>query len=146
MLFDSKESSCTQQHLLRTIICTRIILYLSQIAKCICLTFQNAFVSNCKHCCILHFITPAFTAHQHPYSNYIVFVSNWKMYLSDIAKCICIKLQNVLYFIFYNTSLYCAPASALTLYCICLKLQKVFVWHYKIYLYQIANCVVFYIL
>ena len=53
MLFERiscEESNCNQ-HLLHTIIRTRILLYLSQIAKCICLKLQSVFVSICKYIC-----------------------------------------------------------------------------------------------
>ena len=55
-------------------------MYLSQIAKSICVKFQNLFVSNWKYICLI-------------LQN--IFVLNCKLYLSQIEKCIFLKLQNV---------------------------------------------------
>ena len=66
-------------------------MYLSQIAKCICLKLWNVFVFNCK----MYLSTT--------YSFLIltnVFVLYWRMYLctlyfSETPKCICLKWQNL---------------------------------------------------
>ena len=52
-----------------------------------------------------------------------VFVSNYRMYLSEITKCICLKLQSVF------VSNYKIYSSQITKY-ICLKLQNVFVCYF----------------
>ena len=76
-------------------------MYLSQIAKCICLKLQNVFVSNCQmylsqtpHLATyyrspLGKVRVVFFSRPIPSQN--VFVPNCKMYLSQIVKCICVK-------------------------------------------------------
>ena len=70
-------------------------MYLSQIAKCICLKLQSVFASNCK--VYLSWIANVFISNCKMYLSQIanVFVSIYKVYLSQIAKCICLKLQSV---------------------------------------------------
>ena len=62
-----------------------------QIAKCVCLKIQNAFVSNCDEliCLKLQHVfciscTVFLTLQK-------LFVSNRKVYLTQFAKCICLK-------------------------------------------------------
>ena len=59
-------------------------------------------------------------------------VSNYKMYLSQIAKCICLKLQNVFV---SNYKMYWSQIAK----CIGLKLQNVLVSNCKMHLFQIAK-------
>ena len=56
-----------------------------------------------------------------------VFVSNYKIYLSQTAKCICLKLQNVFV---SNCKMYLCQIAK----CICLKFQNVFVSNCKMYI------------
>ena len=73
-------------------------MHLSQIAKCICLKLQNAFVSNCKIYssqiakCLCLKLTAGYSAT----SAAVWFETLSKLHLFQIAKCICLKLQNVL--------------------------------------------------
>ena len=62
-----------------------------------------------------------------------VFVSNCKMYLCQIAKCICLKLQNIFV---SNCKMYLSQIAK----CICLKLQNVHVSNRKMYLYNGWHC------
>ena len=61
-----------------------------QTAKCICFKWQNTGYSKSiiSNLAIGLILTNAFV--------YSVFLSNCKMYLFQIAKCICSKLQNIL--------------------------------------------------
>ena len=60
------------------------------------------------------------------------FLSKCKMYLSQIEKCIFLKLQ---YIFVSNFKIYLSPIAK----CICLKLQNVFVSNWKFYLSQFAK-------
>ena len=62
-------------------------MYLSQILKYICLKFLNVFVSNWK----IYLSQIANPSHSH---NLQVFF-NWKMHLSQMFKYICLKLLNI---------------------------------------------------
>ena len=62
------------------------------------------------------------------------FLSKCKMYLSQIEKCIFLKLQ---YIFVSNFKIYLSPIAK----CICLKLQNVFISNCKLYLSQIAKCI-----
>ena len=91
-------------------------MYLSQIAK--------IFVSNNKCICLELQMYLARIAN--------VFGSNCKMYLSRIAKCICLELPNVFV---QNCQMYSSQIAK----CICLKLQNVFVSNCNMYWSKRSN-------
>ena len=100
---------------------------MSEIAKCICLKFQNLFVSNGKmylsqiaKCICLKLPN--------------VFVSNCKIYLSHIAKCICLKLPIVFVL---KCKMYLSQIVKFN----CVTLQNIFVSNFKMYLSQISKCI-----
>ena len=85
--------------------------------------------------------SPLIVFWNHPVANNIIFdvlwqscdvetfwgiYSNCKIYLPEIARCICLKLTNVFV---SNFNLYLSQIAK----CICLKLQKVFVSNFKMY-------------
>ena len=72
---------------LRNLCFPNLEMYLSQIAKCIFLKIQNAFLSVTKCICLK---LPIFCL---KFQN--TFVLKCKIQLSQIAKCVCLKLQNV---------------------------------------------------
>ena len=135
-----------------TAMSSSVNIYLSQIAKCIYHLLQNMFAS-----LYLSLLQNAFVSNCKMYLSQIanVFVSNWKMYsspitkcihsnckmhlsqikniyLSQIAKCICLKLQNI----FVSNCKMCLSQIAK---CVCFKLQNVFVSNYKCICFKLQN-------
>ena len=113
---------------LQNIFVSNCKMYVFQIVKCICLNLQNVFVSNCK----MYFSQIVWSASlSNVLGNSLEAQTGWRqqdypidnslMYLSQIAKCICLKLQNVFV---SNFKMYSSQIAK----CIFLELSEVQVW------------------